>query len=77
MSAPEFSQTNVPTSWQETYVYVLRHRTTRAHSSTGDHSTDNGPYKTIVLFHGLASEQVDDIEEDTALNKLLTLTTLS
>ena len=36
-----------------------------------DHSTDNGPYKTIVLFHGLTSEQVDDIEEDTALNKLV------
>ena len=36
-----------------------------------DHSPENGPYKTVVLFHGLTGEQVDDIEEDTALNKLV------
>jgi predicted esterase len=28
-------------------------------------------YKTIVLFHGLTGEQVDDIEEDTGLNQLV------
>jgi predicted esterase len=28
-------------------------------------------YKAVVLFHGLTGEQVDDIEEDTALNKLV------
>ena len=35
------------------------------------HTANGSQYKTIVLFHGLTSTQVDDIEEDTALNKLV------
>ncbi|MEE2755468.1 MAG: PHB depolymerase family esterase [Myxococcota bacterium] len=33
--------------------------------------SQQGRYKTVLLFHGINADQVDDIEEDTAMNRLV------
>ncbi|MBV71063.1 MAG: hypothetical protein CMH52_06890 [Myxococcales bacterium] len=44
-------------------------RTVRIHLPQS-HSSQ-GAYKTVLLFHGINPDQVDDIEEDTAMNRLV------